>query len=365
MAGLRGAIFGTGLAAAQHALAMRGCGVEIALAVGRTEEGARRFAGRWGVPRSGRDPALLLEPGIDCVHICAPPALHYPVAKALLEAGKNIICEKPLCIRASEAGELARLASSKGLVCAVGFNLRFHPACQAARAAAMEPGFGPVRMVHGTYLQEYGALPARLDWRYDSSLAGELHAVSEIGSHWLDLAQHISGEKVAAVCAMFDGFHPVRYVAGGMMHGEPGPGREALPVASEDAAVVALRFAGGAIGAVTLSELSPGRLNRLSLEVTGENGNLWWDSEDAQRLFTARKGEPPRTAMFPFGAGYAGTFQALAAEVYRAIATGGPAAYPTFAEGAQVVRVCEAILRSARGGSRWVEVPGEGTPDAD
>ena len=352
----RGAIVGTGLIAMSHARAMRDNGIEIAAAVSRTQEGARQFAETWNIPRYGTELSMLFDLELDCVHICTPPALHYEYAKLLMEHGKNILCEKPLCLHADEALELAELAEKKGLICAVDFNARFHPACQAAQQEVAGGDFGPVRMIHGNYLQEFGALPAFRDWRYNPTLAGELHAVTEIGSHWLDLSRFLSGKEIVAVSAQFDQFHQLRYAEDGMLYGEPGPGRQEVKVESEDAAIISLRYEDGVIGVVTLSELSQGRLNHLSIEITGEQENLWWNSEDSTRLCQARKGQGVNTRIFAFDTGFAGTFQALQAAVYGEIAGTGKGGYPSFADGAAVVKICEAILRSARSGAAWTEV---------
>ena len=352
----KAAIVGTGLIAMSHARALRDNGIQIAVCVSRTQEGAKKFADAWGIPTYGTELSLAFDPSIDCVHVCTPPALHYEMVKALLEQGKNVLCEKPLCCKTQQAQELTQLAREKGLTCAVDFNARCHPACQAARQAVAEGDFGPVRMIHGNYLQEFGALPAFGDWRYNPALAGELHAVTEIGSHWLDLSRFISGKEILAVSAQFDKFHQTRYAEGGLLYGEPGEGRQQVKVESEDAAIISLRYSDGAIGVVTLSELSQGRLNHLSIEVTGEKENLWWNSEDSTRLYQARKGQGVTTRIFAFDTGFAGTFQALSQAVYQEIAGQSKGGYPTFADGAEVVKICDAILRSARSDAAWVEV---------
>lgn len=354
------AIWGAGGIANTHMDALRSNGIAVAAVVSRTEDGARAFAQRWGIPRWGTDPAMLFTPEIDCVHICTPPNLHYEMAVTLLEQGKHVLCEKPLCFSDEQARRLARLAARTGRVCAVNFNVRFHTACQAARKAVQAPDFGRVLLIHGSYLQEFGALPAPVDWRMNPQLAGRMHAVTEIGSHWMDLAQWISTRRITAVSAQFDHFHPTRYVENGVMHAQPGPNRTPMAVDSEDAAVISLRFEDGAMGAVVLSELSQGRCNHLSLEITGEQENLWWNSEQPTLLCRARRGEGVRSQVFAFGSGFADTFRSLIGAVYQDVAAGAPSAqpgYPTFADGMRNVQLCNAVLDSAQHNGAWISVP--------
>ena len=359
---LNAAIWGSGFIAGTHVEALRSSNVNIAAVVSRTLEGSCAFAEKWGIPRWSDDPSILFDENIHCVHVCTPPNLHYEMVKTLLEHGKHVICEKPLCFENEQAIELAALAKEKGLVCAVNFNVRYHDACLKAKELVEKAGFGRVLLVHGSYLQEFGALPAWADWRYNEKLAGKMHAVTEIGSHWLDIAQHISGKKLSAVSASFGCFYPERWLEDGMMYAEKADGRSAMQVRSEDAAVISLRFSDGAIGAVTLSEISQGRYNYLSLEVTGENSTLWWNSESNNLLFSARKGGELNSHVFAFGNGFNDTFRRLAADVYTDIAVGCPRenpSYPDFACGRDSVILLNAIYDSAMNNAAWVSVESE------
>lgn len=349
------AIWGSGFIAATHVEALRSAGINILAVVSRSLEGSRAFAESHGIPRFGTEPDILLSEDIHCVHVCTPPNLHYDMVKLLLENGKHVICEKPLCFENAQAKELAALAEEKGLVCAVNFNVRYHDACLRARELVTGHELGRPLLIHGSYLQEFGALPAWADWRYNEKLAGKMHAVTEIGSHWLDLAGHISGRRVTAVSANFGCFYPTRWMENGTMYAEEAPGREAFAVSSEDAATLNLRFEDGAIGAVTLSEISHGRYNHLSLEITGEKGSLWWNSEAGSLLHTGKKGGELRQQVFAFGNGFTDTFRRLTAEVYRAI-EGGSGSYPTFSDGRDSVILCNAVYESAVNNGAWVEV---------
>lgn len=349
---LTAAIYGCGFIADAHADALRALGIPVVAVVGRNAERVKAFAAAKQIPTYGTDTALLEK--ADCVHICTPPTAHYTVIAALLQKGKHIVCEKPLCLSPAEADKLAALAAQAGTVCAVGFNVRYHAACRRIREVVQAPDFGQTLLLHGSYLQEFGASPARFDWRYDPSVAGEMHAVTEIGSHWLDLAQYLSGVKITAVSAQFDRFHTQKYTENGLLYTEPAEGRTPLTVAGEDTAILNLRFENGAIGCVTLSEVSHGRQNRLSLELTGEHESVWWNSEESNRLCRGQKGCGVKTELFAFANGFADTLNGLISAVYQRIAYGGFDDYPTFRDGADNVRLCAAALRSAQTNGQWV-----------
>ena len=354
---MRAAILGAGFAGRSPVAALRAAGVEIAAVITTREETARAFAAEWDIPRHGTDLALALALEVDVVHICTPPTTHGPLIRRLLAAGKHVVCEKPLSLDTAEAAELARLAAKSGTLCAVCFNSRFHLACRKARQLMAEGTFGRPLLIHGSYLQEFHALPAPKDWRYNEAVAGRMRAVTEIGSHWLDLAQYISGLQARAVSASFGRFWPRRSLREGIMYPQDQPG-EPMEVVSEDAAAVTLRFEGGALGNVLLSEVSPGRGNHLALEITCENGSLWWNAEDNNRLYTARKGEGVHCEVFAFGNGFNDTFAAMFRSFYAAAAAGGAENIPwaTFDQGARVTAACQAMAASAGADSRWVEI---------
>lgn len=388
---MRAAIIGGGFAGNMHAEAMRSCGVTPQAIITTSEESARRFAARWNIPRWGTSAHLILSEDIDSVHICTPPSTHGYYVEQALAAGKHVFCEKPLCFNTGEAERLAELSSKSGKICALTYNVRYHMAVQKAREIILSGKFGRPLLIHGSYLQEFHVLPTPYDWRYDSNLAGSMRAVTEIGSHWVDTVQYISGKKVKAVSALFGKFFPERYIENGVMM----PVRddrdaelyERIRVDSEDAACISFRYEDGAIGSCVLSEISPGRGNRLSIEITCENGNLWWNEEENNVLHTALHGEGVHSEIFAFGNGFNDTFAALMRNFYRAVrlseklsdggamendsgklppGSGDASAddrystenleYPTFREGAQITAVTEAILESAENDSRWVKL---------
>lgn len=350
---MRAAIIGGGFAGDMHAGALRACGIELAAVVTAREESAGQFAGKWHVPRWGTDPETALAADIDAVHICTPPALHGKYIRAALAAGKRVLCEKPLCFDPSEAGELVRLSEENRALCAVNYNVRYHMAVQKAAALIAGGEFGRPLLIHGSYLQEFHILPCPYDWRYDPEQSGGMRAVTEIGSHWVDTVQYISGIKVQAVSALFGNFFPERIVRDGMME-VPGTfeGDRRIRVDSEDAACISFRFEDGAIGNVMLSEISPGRGNRLALEITCENGSLWWNEEENNVLHTAVRGQGVHSEVFAFGNGFSDTVIELVRHFYE----GGEV--PTFREAAGNVNICAAIGESALRESAWVRVEG-------
>lgn len=353
---MRAAIVGTGGIAAVHARALHALGHTVAAVVSRTQAGADAFA-RAHAPACAVATTRLeaaLASGVDAVHICTPPALHGAAIRACLEAGRHVVSEKPLCLDAAEARELAALFEARGLVAALCLNVRYYPANRAAAERLRAGALGRPLLIHGEYLQAFHAPPHDDGWRFDPALGGPLRAITEIGTHWVDLATHWTGLPVEAVCAATGNFYPTRYRHGRRLTLEPGG--QPVVTASEDAAAVVLRFQGGAIGTVLLSEVSRGHGNDLALEVACERGSVAWREAEPDALLLASDqdggGMAPRR--FP-ATPREDTFVPLFAAAYADMAlpparrAGG---YPTFRDGAYLARACEAIAESARTG-RW------------
>lgn len=354
-------IWGAGNIAHTHAEALKASGVEIAAIVDINEAKAKEFADTFGIEKYGTDESILLTEDITTVHVCTPPNLHFEMVMKLLEHGKNVLCEKPLCFDNHQAEILAAKAKEAGVVCAINFNVRFHMACQKARQVVASENFGNVNLIHGNYLQQFACFPAPIDWRYNEVLAGRMYAVTEIGTHWMDIAQYISGRKVTAVSANFGRFYPERYVENNLMYPDSDNGRrtETRKVNSEMAAAINLKFDNGAIGTVLLSEISQGRVNRINLEVTGDYENVWWNSEDNNLLHTARRDQGVNTEIFAFGNGFMDTFRSLVNEFYKDVRAGRQSenpVYPTFTEGMEIVKICNALLESADNDEKWVSL---------
>ena len=374
---LRAGVVGTGFIGAVHLDALRRLGIQVAGVVGSTPERARTKALPAQVIESYE--ALLADPSVDVVHLTTPNHLHHAQAVQALEAGKHVVCEKPLALTSRESGELVALAERSGLVHCTNFNIRFYPICQEARARVRSGELGEIWNVHGGYLQDWLLLPTDWNWRLDPEHGGSLRAVADIGSHWLDLVQFVTGLRVETVLADLVTTIPVRRRPTGPVEtfaAADDADRIDAPMASEDLANLLVRFEGGARGAAVVSQVSAGRRNSLRFEVDGSQCSLAWDSERAEELWLGRRGAPnelmlrdpslldpvaaSRTAL-PAGhaEGFADTFRELYRAVYAAVAAGGPPAepeYPTFADGHLDNVLGEAIALS-HGERRWVEVP--------
>jgi predicted dehydrogenase len=317
---------------------------------------------------------MLADKRVDVVHITSPNHLHHAHAKAALNAGKHVVCEKPLAMTSTESGELLRLANASGLVHAVNFNIRFYPINQHLHRLVQEGGLGEVRLVTGHYLQDWLLLDTDWNWRLDPRLGGTLRAVSDIGSHWLDLTSFVTGSRVASVAADMETFIKVRHQPKGPVETfATGVARESVAreIKTEDCATILVRYENGALGSLAVSQISAGRKNSLRFEIDGANSAAAWSSESPDELWLGHRGRPnevlPRDPVLMNAAGaaasylpgghiegFADTFRALYGAVYQAVLDGGPAEgrYPTFADGHDEMLVCEAVERSARTGPR-------------
>jgi predicted dehydrogenase len=368
---VKAGVVGTGFIGAVHVDALRQLGVEVTGVVGSTPE--RAEATRLAPVYENYD-ALLADERVDVVHLTTPNNLHHRQAKAALEAGKHVVCEKPLALTAAESGELLELAERKELVHCTNFNIRFYPMVQEARARASD--LGEIWNLHGAYLQDWLLHPTDWNWRLEPERGGALRAVGDIGSHWLDLVQFVTGLEVEAVFADLATAIPVRQRPTGEVETFAAANdveRVDEPMATEDLAHILVRFRGGARGSCVVSQVSAGRKNAIRFEVDGSRGSLAWDGETHEQLWLGRRDAPNEvllrnpglmgasaraTTHLPAGhaEGFADTFRELYRAVYRAVAAGEASSdYPTFRAGHVENVLGEAIAESNRDG-RWVEV---------
>ena len=365
------AIVGGGFMGQVHAEALARIGVPVLGIVGSTPERAA-VAGLAPPYRSFVD--MLDDDRVDAVHICSPNHVHHQQSLAAMRAGKHVICEKPLAMTSAEAHELCDTARDLDRVNAVCFINRFYPLCQEAAARVDSGLVGSVRLITGAYLQDWLSEETDWNWRLDPELGGSLRAVGDIGSHWLDLVGYIIGQRVDAVMADLTTVIPQRLRPTGSVETfaqSDGTG-EPVTMTTEDVAGVLLRFSGGARGVVTLSQVSSGRKNNMSFEVSGANASLAWGLENPEQLWIGLRNAPNQIQLrgipgaggppgdYPAGhaQGYPDTFKALFRAVYEVIERGkAPETqdYPTFDDGLEQVLVGEAIAESARIG-RWVSV---------
>jgi predicted dehydrogenase len=377
---LRAAVVGTGFIGVVHVDALRRLGVEVVGVVGSSPERARAKGGAVPLPHPYESfEAMLADERVDVVHLTTPNHLHYPQVKATLDAGKHVVCEKPLALDAAQSAELLELAEGSGLVHCTNFNVRFYPQCQEARALVADGRVGEIWNVHGGYLQDWLLLPTDWNWRLEPGKGGELRAVADIGSHWLDLVQFVTGLTVTELLADLATTIPVRRRPTGPVEtfaAADDVERVDVAMTTEDLAHLLLRFDNGVRGSAVISQVSAGHRNSLRFELDCSRGSLAWDSARHEELWLGHRGRPNETllrdpALFeptaatrtslPAGhaEGFADTFKELYRAVYGAVAAGGmpdEPDFPTFADGHRENVLGEAVALSARE-RRWVEVP--------
>ncbi|TAH15181.1 MAG: gfo/Idh/MocA family oxidoreductase [Runella slithyformis] len=323
--------------------------------------------------------AMLKDDSIACVHICTPNYLHAQQAKAALLAGKHVVCEKPLATSLKDAEEIVELAEKSGLINAVHFNLRYYPLVRQMKTMREKGELGDLYSVIGSYLQDWLFYQTDYNWRLEPAQSGDSRAIADIGSHLLDMIEYITGRKIVAVMADFNTVHknrlkplkPIETYSGKMLQAED---YAEVPINTEDFASVLLRFDNGATGCATVSQVSAGRKNRATLEISGSKETYNWCSETPNEMWIGRRDGYNQSLMrdpslvhaearslisFPGGhnEGFPDTSKQLFKEVYGAIRHGKPATptYPTFAEGHHELIVCERIVESARA-QKWVTI---------
>jgi len=373
---LKAGVVGTGFIGAVHVDALRRLGIEMLGVVGSTPEraGAKGLA-----PAYDSFEAMLEDERVDVVHLTTPNHLHFPQAKQALAVGKHAVCEKPLALTSLESAELVELAKTAGLVNCTNFNLRFYPLVQETRARVLAGDLGDVWSVHGGYLQDWLARPTDWNWRLEADKGGELRAVGDIGSHWMDLAQFVTSLRIVEVLADFATTIRVRRRPAGEVEtftSADGDARLDAPMSTEDLAHILLRFEGGARGSIVVSQVSFGRKNSLRIELDGSAESAAWDSESNEELWLGHRDRPNEilrrdpALLHPEAAarshlpvahteGYAETFRELYRAVYADVARGEPAdepEYPTFRDG-HVENVIGDALALSNSKQRWVEVP--------
>lgn len=377
-------IIGTGFIGPAHVEAARRTALAEVVAVADVnDELAQKKAQELAIAKwYGDYRELLKNDDVEVVHICTPNFLHYTMSKEALLAGKHVVCEKPLAMNRKEAEELVELADKRNLVNAVHFNIRYYPLAREAHFMVKNGKVGKVFAMHGSYLQDWLFYDTDYNWRLEPELSGDSRAVADIGSHWLDLMEYISGDRVIEVFADFATFHkirkkplkPVETYAGKILRPED---YQDIPINTEDYASVLLHFKSGAHGVMTVNQVAAGRKNRLFFEIHGSECSLSWDSEKPNEMWIGRRDKANEVLMkdpsllseetrsivsFPGGhnEGFPDTSKQMFKEVYRFILNGEnergvTPSFPTFRDGLREVILCEAILESARSGC-WVKV---------
>jgi predicted dehydrogenase len=358
VAPLRVGVVGGGFMGRVHTAAARAAGAEVVAVASSSPTSASRAASALGVGTAHASVQDLLDdPGVDVVHVCAPNAVHAGVALAALAAGKHVVCEKPLGTSAAQADALVLAARSSGRVAAVPFVYRYHPMVREARARVASGRSGRVLSVRGSYLQDWLLEPDDVDWRVESSAGGPSRAFADIGSHLVDLVEFVLGDRIASLSALSDRVHDER---GGR------------PVDTEDEAAVVFETAGGVIGTLFVSQVAPGRKNRLLVDVAGTAESLEFSQEEPDRLWIGRRAasevvprdaallcpDAARLSTLPAGhpMGYLDAFTSFVRDVHDAVRGGRPEGLPTFDDGRRAVVVTDSVLLAAAE-RRWVQVP--------
>ena len=378
---IRTAVIGTGFMGRVHLEALRRVeGVDVVEIAATSADKARAAAQGFNVLNATGDwHDVIADPSIDAVHITAPNAQHYPMVKAAFEAGKHVLCEKPLAMNTAQAQELVALQAAKGLRGAVNHNLRYYPMVQQMRAMCEAGEFGDILVVQGTYSQDWMLYQSDWNWRVDPAVSGPSRVMADIGSHFFDMAEHVTGLRVSEVCSDLAIFWPSRTrTDGGETFAKGTRGSAEMKVETEDFGATLFRMGQNGKfqtrGAMTASQVSAGRKNGLVLEIYGTKGGASWRQEEPDQLWLGHRDAPNQLLLkdpsllekqargfadFPGGhaEGYPDTHKQLFRRFYASIADGALTPdYPVLADGLRQMQILDAELQSARDRA-WVTVP--------
>ncbi|WP_369136367.1 Gfo/Idh/MocA family protein [Klebsiella variicola] len=377
------AIIGAGFIGPAHLEALRRLGdVEVVALCDSRLEAAQRKAQALNIAHAYDSvEALLAHPGLQVVHNCTPNHLHAQINRQILAAGLHVFSEKPLCMTAEEARELVALAARAGVVHGVSFVYRQFAMVQQAAAMIRHGEVGRIFAAHGSYLQDWMLLETDYNWRVDSVQGGASRTVADIGSHWCDTVQFMTGRRIVEVMADLSIVWPTRKAP---VNGKAtfsavheAQAYETRPVDTEDFGSVLLRFDDGSKGSLMVSQVSAGRKNRLAVEINGSLCSLAWDQEVPQRLWIGHREQPDRllsddpsllrpeaaaSAHYPGGhiEGWPDAFKNMMGHFYQAVRAGkmpeaGARRFAAFDDGADVMYIIEAIVKSHQQ-QRWVSV---------
>lgn len=355
---VRSGIIGAGFIGSVHAQAVRAAGGILVAVADQAPDAATAAAARLGALSAAESAeALIASDDIDVVHICTPNNTHAPLARLALKAGKSVVCEKPLATTLVDAHELAALAASNSAVTGVPFVYRYYQTVREARQRIQRGDVGQVWVMHGSYLQDWLSSSADVNWRVDAAQGGSSRAFGDIGVHWCDLVEFVSGHRIIRLSAQKKTAFASR--------------ESAAAVTTEDVATVQFETDHGAIGSLVVSQVSPGRKNRLWFSIDGAEQSLSFDQELPETLWVGSRsfatvvprGVTPmssanaRLIPLPPGhpQGYQDCFNAFVGDVYAAIGSDTPDGLPSFSDGLRAARITQAVLDSAAQNA-WVDV---------
>ena len=362
-----------------HTEGLRRAGVDVIGILGSSPQKSSAAAARFQIPKAyGTLDELLADPEVDAVHITTPNRFHFESAKRAIAANKHVLCEKPLAMNTTESAELVALAEQANVAAGVNYNIRFYPLCLEAREMVSRGDIGKIHSLTGGYVQDWLLYDTDYNWRVLASEGGALRAIADIGTHWLDLVQSITGEKVTSVLADLHTIHPQRKKPLGEVETFSGKMAqddtvESIAIDTEDMGSILLRFQSGAKGNLFVSQVTAGRKNCLRFELAGARKTLAWNSESPNEIEIGHRNQPNEKltkdpgllseptrgfADYPGGhnEGYPDTFKMCFRAFYNYIASGdlrAPRPFPTFEEGHREIQLCEAILESHRK-EQWI-----------
>jgi predicted dehydrogenase len=372
----RVAILGAGMIGEVHRRAAILAGAQVLGVMASTPERSRDVAEAWGVEQAYGSIDEVAESKADVVHICTPNASHVPYAVTVMKAGKHVLCEKPLGVSLEDARQASEVARDTGVVNTMPFAYRFHPMGREMRAKVQAQEFGAVNLIHGSYLQDWLLNPKSTSWRVDPKAGGPSRAFGDIGSHWCDLVEWVTGDRIARLVATTSITIKQRPAETAASFSAVESDAPLVDVQTEDSALILFRTANDIAGSAVISQLSAGRKNRLWVEVDGMHQSAVFDQEQPEQLWIGTEAgaqvlvrdpnhgsaEQRRLSTLPAGhaQGYAQCFENYVADSYAAVdAHAGhgevPEGLPTFADGARAAQICDAMLRSAASGE-WVSV---------
>ena len=377
---LKTAIIGTGFMGKVHAENVRRLGnVEIAAVAASSEEKARAFGASIGVDQTTGDYKKLLgDTTIQAVHVLTPNALHHSMCKAALAAGKHVLCEKPFTVSVAEARELVDLAAKTGLANCIEHNLRYYPVVQHIRRIIEKGELGEILIAQGTYSQDWLLYDTDWNWRIESKSNGALRAMGDIGSHWMDMVQHLTGLRITSLCADLATFHKTRKRPKGSVETFAGKtlkpeDYETTAIDTDDFGSVLLRLGDRARGAFTVSQMSAGRKNMFTFDIYGTKAGVSWNQERPDELWIGQRNTPnqvivkdpslldPKAASYAdlpggHGEGYDDTHKQVFKRFYARVADrSAPVEYPTFEDGLLGMQLLEKVQESAKK-QGWVTV---------
>jgi len=380
MKAIKTAIFGTGFMGRVHLEAVQRVeSVEATAIFGRNSQALKGLSSGFSVPKTTSDyREILQDSSVDAVHICTPNAQHFSMAKEALQAGKHVLCEKPLTTTVEEAEELVSLAAKQNLRNCVCHNLRYYPMVQQMRRLREAGELGEILVVQGTYSQDWLLHDTDWNWRVDASAAGASRCMGDIGSHFFDMAEHVTGLRVTSLCADLQTFHATRKqpkhsvetFANKLMGPED---YIETPVTTEDFGAVVYRMGNRTRGSMTASQVSAGRKNGLSVEIYGTKSSVAWNQERPDELWQGHRDTPNSISvkdpslLLPGARGYADlpgghsegyddTFKQVFRRFYRSIGESIAPEYPEFVDGLRQMVILKSVLDSSKKHA-WVDVP--------